>query len=290
MSTQEVQRRPAWLKVKLPGGEHYERVHKLIQDERLHTVCRSARCPNLGECWNRQTATFMIMGDVCTRDCRFCAVKTGKPGMLDQDEPARVAGAVKALNLRYAVVTSVTRDDLPDGGAYHFAATIQQIHEQQPGCRVEVLIPDFKGSWPALKTVLDARPDILNHNIETVPHLYPLVRPQADYNRSLQVLQRAADYGVFAKSGIMVGLGETIAQVHTVMQDLLAVNCKRLTIGQYLAPDKDHAPVDRFVTPEEFAALKQFGLDLGFAHIESGPLVRSSYHADEQFMVRDEKE
>lgn len=284
MSTPEIQRRPAWLKVKLPGGDNFERVNKLIQNERLHTVCRSARCPNLAECWNRRTATFMIMGDVCTRDCRFCAIKTGKPGMLDQDEPARVASAVKALNLRYAVVTSVTRDDLPDGGAHHFAATIQQIREQQPGCRVEVLIPDFKGSWPALKTVLDAGPDILNHNVETVPHLYPLVRPQADYQQSLQVLQRAAEYGVKAKSGIMLGLGETIDQVHQVMQDILAVNCRRLTIGQYLAPDKEHTPIDRFVTPREFEELKQYGLDSGFIHIESGPLVRSSYHADEQFI------
>ncbi len=284
MSTPEIQRRPAWLKVKLPGGDNFEGVNKLIQNERLHTVCRSARCPNLAECWNRRTATFMIMGDVCTRDCRFCAIKTGKPGMLDQDEPARVASAVKALNLRYAVVTSVTRDDLPDGGAHHFAATIQQIREQQPGCRVEVLIPDFKGSWPALKTVLDAGPDILNHNVETVPHLYPLVRPQADYQQSLQVLQRAAEYGVKAKSGIMLGLGETIDQVHQVMQDILAVNCRRLTIGQYLAPDKEHTPIDRFVTPREFEELKQYGLDSGFIHIESGPLVRSSYHADEQFI------
>ncbi len=276
-------RRPHWLKIKLPGGNDYSKVNEIIQDENLFTVCQSARCPNQGECWSRRTATFMILGDICTRNCRFCAVTTGKPGELDADEPRRVANAVKALDLRYAVVTSVTRDDLADGGSAHFAETIRLIQEKQPDCKVEVLIPDFKGNVEALKAVLDAKPDILNHNVETVPSLYSKVRPQANYKQSLTVLENAFKMGAVTKSGIMVGVGETLDEIVNLMKDLLAVNCKILTIGQYLQPTKDHLAIERFVTPEEFEQYKQIGLGLGFEHIESGPLVRSSYHADEQY-------
>jgi len=280
-------RRPHWLKIKLPGGPGFSRVHDIVRDEKLCTVCQSARCPNIAECWSRQTATFMLLGDICTRNCRFCAVTSGNPGPVDFSEPVRVANAVKALNLKYAVVTSVTRDDLADGGAFIFAETIRQIRIKKPDCRVEVLIPDFKGSETALHTVLEAQPDVLNHNVETVPGLYSRVRPQADYRQSLEVLKRAADHGSKTKSGIMVGIGETDSQVYNVMKDLLSVNCKMLTIGQYLQPSKDHVPIERFVTPEEFDEFKRIGLELGFDHIESGPLVRSSYHADEQFNGHD---
>jgi len=276
-------RKPHWLKVKLPGGVNFSKVNKIVHDEQLFTVCQSARCPNLGECWNRQTATFMILGDICTRDCGFCAVKSGRPEHPEVDEPVRVANAVKGLNLKYVVVTSVTRDDLTDGGASHFALTIQQIRKKQPDCRIEVLIPDFKGSLEALKTVLRAQPDVLNHNVETVPELYKKVRPQADYQQSLDLLKRAADFGAKTKSGIMVGIGESTTQVYNVMTDLLKIKCKMLTIGQYLQPSKENLPVERYVTPDEFAAYKNYGLALGFMHIEAGPLVRSSYHADEQF-------
>jgi len=280
-------RRPHWLKIKLPGGPGFSKVHDIVRDEKLCTVCQSARCPNIAECWSRQTATFMLLGDICTRNCRFCAVTSGKPGPVDFSEPLRVANAVKALNLKYAVVTSVTRDDVADGGAGIFAETIRQIRITKPDCRVEVLIPDFKGSETALHTVLEANPDVLNHNVETVPVLYSRVRPQADYRQSLEVLKRAADYGSKTKSGIMVGIGETDSQVYNVMKDLLSVDCKMLTIGQYLQPSKDHAPIERFVTPEEFDDYKKVGLEMGFDHIESGPLVRSSYHADEQFNGHD---
>ena len=287
MSTQpligEQARKPEWLKVRLPGGSHFVDVKGLVKDNKLHTVCESARCPNLGECWNRKTATFMILGDVCTRSCRFCAVKTGRPLAIDADEPARVAEAVGALGLKYAVITSVNRDELADGGATHFARTIGAIRKIRPECTIEVLIPDFRGSEAALQIVLDAEPDVLNHNIETVPHLYKLVRPQAHYMRSLQLLQRAAAQGARTKSGIMVGLGETFDQVVHVMRDLIAHDCRMLTIGQYLQPSKQHLPVARYVTPKEFGDYKRLGPELGFSHIESGPLVRSSYHADEQF-------
>ncbi len=277
------ERKPAWLKVKLPGGANFVKVKDLVQSGSLHTVCESAHCPNIGECWSRQTATFMIMGDTCTRNCRFCAVEGGRPTPLDPHEPDRVGQAVASLGLNYAVVTSVTRDDLADGGAAHFAETIHAIRKYRPECKVEVLIPDLQGSLDDLKTVLEAEPDVLNHNIETVPRLYPHARPQADYSRSLQLLMRAAQMGARSKSGMMVGLGETFDEVVQVMHDLLAHDCKMLTIGQYLQPSKKHVPVDRYVTPKEFGDLKRKGLELGFEHIEAGPLVRSSYHADEQF-------
>jgi lipoyl synthase len=282
-STSLETRKPDWLKIRLPGGEHFLKVRELVKDGGLHTVCESAHCPNIGECWNRQTATFMIMGDVCTRNCRFCAVQTGSVFPLDAHEPPRVAGAVTALNLSYAVITSVTRDDLPDGGAGHFARTIAEIRRLQPNCKIEVLVPDFQGSEAALTTVLDAHPDVLNHNIETVPRLYSLARPQADYQRSLQLLSRAAKLNARTKSGIMVGLGETTEEVEQVMADLVNTGCRMLTIGQYLQPSKKHLPVARYVAPEEFQQYKRVALELGFKHVESGPLIRSSYHANQQF-------
>jgi len=275
--------KPSWLKVKLPGSKEFSNVRKLVEQSHLHTVCQSAKCPNIGECWSRRTATFMIMGDVCTRNCRFCAVDGGNVQPLDSAEPERVAEAVQTLQLKYAVITSVTRDDLPDGGADHFARTIQAIRARVPQCTIEVLIPDFQGSERDLKTVLAAEPDVLNHNIETVPRLYPKARPMADYQQSLQLLERAASLGAVAKSGLMVGLGETAQEIHQTMQDIVDHGCTMLTIGQYLQPSQQHLPVDRFVTPDEFAAYKKIGLKMGFKHIESAPLVRSSYHADQQF-------
>ena len=276
-------RRPSWLKIKLPKGQNFSTVRNLVVNEKLHTVCQSAHCPNLGECWARRTATFMIMGNLCTRNCRFCAVEHGTPGSLDPDEPKRVAEAVKELGLAYAVITSVTRDDLEDGGAEHFARTIQQIRFINPQCKIEVLIPDFRGSEKALQKVLAAEPDVLNHNVETVPSLYDKVRPQGNYQRSLAVLAFASKMGFITKSGIMVGLGETFEEIVQTMQDLRAVGCSMLTVGQYLQPSRSHLPVARYVHPREFVTIKNIGLDLGFTHIESGPLVRSSYHADEQF-------
>ena len=276
-------RKPTWLKVKLPGGSKFVKVKNLVKDESLHTVCESAHCPNIGECWSRQTATFMIMGEACTRDCRFCAVNTGQVAPLDPGEPNRIADAVEKLNLNYAVITSVTRDDLDDGGASHFAKTIDAIRTRRPACKIEVLIPDLRGSHNALATVLDAAPDVLNHNVETVPRLYARARPQAVYRRSLDLLKNAQRMGAMTKSGLMVGLGETLDEVVQVMHDLYDSHCKMLTIGQYLQPSKKHLPVERYVTPKEFGDLKRIGLELGFAHIESGPLVRSSYHADQQY-------
>ncbi len=276
-------KKPPWLKVKLPGGEDYNRVNKLVHAGGLHTVCQSAKCPNIGECWSRRTATFMILGDVCTRNCRFCAVPDGAPSPVDSDEPLLVAQAVKTLDLKYAVITSVTRDDLEDGGAQHFAETIMAIRQQQPNCKVEVLIPDFNGSYNALQTVLQTKPDVLNHNLETVPRLYPQARPMADYNQSLQLLKRAHERGAITKTGLMVGLGENLDEIYQVMEQVINVSCKMLTIGQYLQPTKNHLPVQRFVNPDEFTQLKKHGLDMGFSHIEAGPLVRSSYHADKQF-------
>ena len=275
-------RRPEWLKVRLPHGEGYRRVLELVGRHRLHTVCESARCPNLGECWGAGTATFMILGDVCTRSCGFCAVKTGRPLGLDLDEPERLAQAVRSLGLRHAVITSVNRDELPDGGAAIFAACIRAVRHQVPGCRVEVLIPDFQGNWAALQTVLDAAPDILNHNTETVPRLYQRVRPQAKYARSLELLRRAKERGAFTKSGLMVGIGETDAEIEAVLRDLRAVDCDVLTIGQYMQPTKDHLPVHRFVEPERFERYRDTALQMGFRYCESGPLVRSSYHAERQ--------
>ena len=278
----ERQRKPEWLKARVPGGENYSRLKTLIDKSRLHTVCEEARCPNMGECWNSGTATFMILGDVCTRSCGFCAVKTGRPEFLDKDEPRRVGEAVEIMKLRHAVITSVNRDELFDGGAQLFADTIKEIRSRVPACRIEVLIPDFVGSEQALNIVLDAQPDILNHNTETVPRLYKTVRPQAHYNRSLELLFRAKQKGFLTKSGLMLGLGETIDEVIDTMSDLREVECDILTLGQYLQPTQSHLPVKRYVRPEEFAMLKQRGLEMGFRYIESGPLVRSSYHAAEQ--------
>ena len=271
-----------WLKVKLPQGENYFELKQLVREKRLHTVCESAGCPNIGECWNQKTATFMILGDVCTRSCGFCDVKTGRPLGLDGGEPTRVAEAVKMLGLRHAVITSVNRDELPDGGAAIWAETIRQVKAQNPGCTVEALIPDFEGLEDSLFAVLEAQPDILAHNTETVPRLYRTVRPQAKYPRSLELLQRAKRQGFVTKSGLMVGLGEEWEELHQVMRDLRAVHCDILTIGQYLQPSRRHLPVLRIYAPEEFRQLRQEGLAFGFKHVESGPLVRSSYHAGEQ--------
>jgi lipoic acid synthetase len=264
-------------------GENYERLRRLMRDLDLHTVCEEARCPNVGECWNRGTATFMILGDVCTRACGFCAVKTGLPERPpDPEEPRRVAEAVARMRLRHAVVTSVNRDDRADGGASAFAACVREIRARVPECAVEVLIPDFKGNWKALATVLEARPDILNHNTETVPRLYRHVRPGARFDRSLELLRIARGAGLVTKSGIMVGLGEDRDEVAECIRAIRGAGTDILTVGQYLRPSLDHLPVERYYSPEEFAEIKAFALSLGFAHVESGPLVRSSYHADEQ--------
>lgn len=275
-------RLPPWLKVPLPGGPRYRGVHSLIERHRLHTVCQEARCPNMGQCFEEGTATFLILGDVCTRRCRFCAITSGRPFPSDPEEPRQVAEAVRTLGLRYAVVTSVTRDDLPDGGAAHFAATVTEIMKLSPHCLVEVLIPDFEGSEVALRQVVAAGPRVLNHNVETVPSLYPLVRPGGDYGRSLELLHRAKKRGATTKSGMMLGLGEGVAEVHRVMDDLRQVGCDLLTLGQYLRPSREHLPVARFYSPEEFDALAEEARALGFSGVEAGPLVRSSYHAHRQ--------
>jgi lipoic acid synthetase len=268
--------------VRIPSGENYNRLKHLIDAHRLNTVCEEARCPNMGECWNAGTATFMILGDVCTRSCGFCAVQTGKPDHLDLEEPGRVADAIRIMGVRYAVITSVNRDELPDGGAAVFAETIRRARAVNPTLSIEVLIPDFRGVTWALDLVIAAGPDILNHNTETVPRLYQSVRPQAKYTRSLEVIAYAKRRGMATKSGLMLGLGETGGEVLEVMEDLHASGCDILTLGQYLQPTKDHLPVDRFVTPEEFAHLRIRGREMGFRHVESGPLVRSSYHAERQ--------
>jgi lipoic acid synthetase len=276
--------RPDWLRVRAPGGPNYKDLKGLVDRLALHTVCESARCPNIGDCWERRTATFMILGDVCTRSCGFCAIKTGRPLTLDLEEPERVAEAVASLDLRHAVITSVNRDELPDGGAAIFAGTIRAIRERCPQTSIEVLIPDFKGVWSALETVMEARPDILNHNVESIARLYYCVRPQAKYDRSMELLKRAKDLapGLLTKSGMMLGVGEEDAEIVQSMTHLREVDCDILTLGQYLRPSPQHIPVRRYVPPETFAALKRLGLEMGFRHVESGPLVRSSYHADEQ--------
>lgn len=271
--------RPEWLKVRLASGENYARVKGLVTGQKLHTVCEEARCPNMGECWNAGTATFMILGDVCTRSCGFCNVKTGRPEFLDTDEPRRVAEAIRTMSVKHAVITSVNRDELDDGGAAIFAETIRLARAARPGITVEVLIPDFRGDARALRVLVDARPDILNHNTETVPRLYPTVRPQAKYTRSLELLERGTQWGMVTKSGLMLGLGETTEEIVEVMSDLRAVSCDILTLGQYLQPSREHLPVHRYVHPDEFAMLKERGISMGFRHVESGPLVRSSYHA-----------
>lgn len=270
---------PPWFRIRNVPSERSANVRDLIRDNKLHTVCRSAACPNRTECWNSGIAAFMILGNVCTRGCRFCNVPKGTPEGLDIDEPNRVARAVSALKLDYAVITSVTRDDLADGGASLFAASIQAIRSRSPGCRVEVLIPDFQGSETALQTVLNAKPDVLNHNVETVPSIYRRVRPQADYRRSLDLLAYAGKSGIVTKTGIMLGLGEGTDEVFGVMRNLREVGCSILTLGQYLQPGKNHLKVERYYRPDEFSMLREQALSLGFRHVMAGPLVRSSYHA-----------
>ncbi len=278
--------RPDWLRVKFFNGENYQDLKRLMRGLNLHTVCESARCPNMGECWEHRTATFMILGNICTRACGFCAVPSGKPdGPPDEAEPIRVAEAAERMGLRYAVVTSVNRDDQPDGGASIFARTIEEIRARIPVCKVEVLIPDFRGDWQALEKVIAARPDVLNHNTETVPRLYHQVRKGAVYGRSLELLRRAktaATERMATKTGLMLGLGETREEVLAAMQDLAAQGTDILTLGQYMQPTRDHLPVERYVHPSEFAEYKVLGERMGFRHVESGPLVRSSYHAFEQ--------
>ena len=279
------QRRPEWLKVRAPSGENYERLLALMRSKTLHTVCEEAMCPNLGDCWGRGTATFLMMGDVCTRTCGFCDIKHGRPGALDFDEPNRVAEAIKSMNLRHAVITSVNRDERRDGGAPIFAAVIRRVREIHPGCSIEVLIPDFKGSREALKIVMDARPEILNHNVETVPRLFKHVQPQDNYDWARATLTNAKelDPEVLTKSGIMLGLGETVDEVKATMADIRSWGVDILTVGQYLQPSRRHLPIDRYYTLEEFQELKRYALDdLKFAWVECAPLVRSSYHADEQ--------
>ncbi len=284
MAGEQLRRKPQWLKVRFPGGPNYMRLKGLMREKRLHTVCEEAHCPNIGECWQAGTATFMILGDTCTRACAFCAVKSGRPLTLDMDEPMRVAQAVRQMGLTHAVVTSVNRDDQPDGGASIFAATIRSIRRLSPSTSVEVLIPDFMGNWEALATVMNERPEILNHNTETVPRLYRRVRPKALYERSLELLRRAKEMDPqgITKTGVMVGLGETKHELLLVMTDLVDAGCDVLTVGQYLRPSAGHAPVERYYRPEEFEELAEAGRGLGFRHVEAGPLVRSSYHAERQ--------
>jgi lipoic acid synthetase len=275
--------KPDWLKVRAPGSPSYLRLKGVMRELNLHTVCEEARCPNIGECWNHGTATFMILGDVCTRACAYCAVAHGRPGAVDGAEPARVADAIKALDLSYVVITSVDRDDLPDGGASIFAGTIRETRARLPQCRIEVLIPDFQGDEAALHTVLDAGPDVLNHNTETVPRLYKMARSGGRYSRTLELLERSRRYApsIPTKTGLMVGLGEEHDELVQTFRDLREAGCGILTVGQYLRPTPEHAPMVRYYHPDEFSELKRIALDLGFVHVESGPLVRSSYHAHE---------
>ena len=284
IQTELPKRKPDWLRVRLPSGPEYQRVKQLMRGHRLHTVCEEAMCPNLGECWSRGTSTFLLMGDTCTRSCGFCHIKTGRPAALDEDEPVRVAESALALNLNHCVLTSVNRDELPNGGAHIFANTVREIRKRLPNCTIEVLIPDFKGDRAALKEVMDARPEILNHNTETVPRLYRTVRPQANYRQSLNLLSSAKelDRGALTKSGIMVGLGETKEEILEVMHDLREHEVDILTIGQYLRPSPLHLPVYRYVHPDEFQEFHDAGMEMGFRWVESGPLVRSSYHAEGQ--------
>ena len=277
-------RLPSWLKARMPGGPNYVALKTLMRDNELHTVCEEAHCPNIGECWERGTATFMILGDICTRACAYCAVITGKPLGLDLEEPARLAETVERMGLKYAVITAVNRDDLPDGGAFIFAQCVRQVRKRVQGCKVELLIPDFEGNWSALATVMSSKPDTLNHNIETVRRIFGRVRPKGDYDQSLELLSRAKalDPSAVTKSGMMVGLGETWDEILRTMSDLRSVDCDLLTIGQYLRPSQKHVALAKWYTPEEFAELKREAESLGFRHAASGPLVRSSYHADEQ--------
>lgn len=274
-------RKPPWLKVKAPGGSNYLRLNRLLRDQKLHTICEEAHCPNIGECWEQLTATFLILGDICTRHCGFCAVKHGKPTELDLVEPERVAQAIRSLGLEHAVITSVNRDDQADGGSGIFAAVIRRVRELSPGCSIEVLIPDFRGSEAALRTVVEAEPDILNHNMETVPRLYREVRPGSRYERSLELFSRARRLAPesVTKSGIILGFGEEREELLQTMADLRGVDCDILTLGQYLRPSQQHLPIMKYYTPEEFTELKTIGEGMGFKHVEAGPLVRSSYHA-----------
>ena len=301
--------KPPWLRAPLPHGPGYRDTLALIREHGLHTVCQEARCPNMGECWERGTATMMILGDTCTRACGFCHIKTGKPPVYDTDEPRRVGEAAGIMRLKHLVITSVNRDELPDGGAAIWAATIREIREQSPGTQVEVLIPDFEGNWDALQLVLDERPDILNHNMETVRRCYPAVRPQAKYHRSIELLRRGKEQGLTVKTGIMVGIGEREEEIRELMHDLVEGvrvpsgpchlsdtagpgvhdTCDILTVGQYLQPTPRHLPVSRWVHPDQFAQYKLDGEAMGFRHVESGPLVRSSYHADEQVLHMQER-
>ncbi|MBI4495089.1 MAG: lipoyl synthase [Chloroflexi bacterium] len=276
--------RPDWLRAPIPGGPGFRQLKGLVRDLELHSICEAALCPNIGDCWQRRTATFLLLGEVCTRNCGFCAVATGRPGAVDPAEPHRLAQAIKQLGLRHIVLTSVTRDDLPDGGASVYAETIRQLRRASPGSTIEVLVPDFQGNWAALEAVMAAGPDILAHNMETVPRLYRRVRPKAIYARSLELLQRARALAPQArtKSGLMVGLGERVPELQHTFSDLRAQGVDILTVGQYLRPTLHHLPVERYYTPDEFGALKRVALALGFRHVEAGPLVRSSYHADEQ--------
>ncbi len=277
-------RKPPWLKVRAPGGENYNRLGALMRELGLHTVCEEAHCPNVGECWEHGTATFMILGDVCTRNCAYCAVSHGRPPVYDTEEPARVASAVEQMKLRHVVITSVDRDDLPDFGAGIFAETIRQIKQRLPDCSVEVLVPDFQGDEDAIRTVLDAEPDIYNHNTETVPRLYKRCRPGGRYERVLRIFRFVKDVAphIPTKTGIILGMGETIPEVEHTMRELRTVDVDILTLGQYLRPSAQHIALDRYYTPDEFRALRETGLALGYRHVESGPLVRSSYHAWEQ--------
>jgi lipoic acid synthetase len=278
----ETSRKPSWLRAKLPSGPGYTAVRKLVDEHKLHTVCQSAQCPNLGECWSRGTATVMILGNICTRSCNFCAVQTGRPTELDLGEPARVAEAVAKMGLRHCVITSVARDELKDGGASVWAATIRAVRHRNPNTAIEVLVPDFKGNTDQVDIVLDAKPDIFNHNVETVERLQKPVRVQARYDRSRSVLRHAKSRGFTIKTGIMLGLGEEQHEIEQTLRDLVSDRVDILTIGQYLQPSPQHLPISRWVHPDEFAHWKKFGLELGFGVIESGALVRSSYHADEQ--------
>jgi len=282
-----LRRKPDWLKRRLPTGDAFNQVRTLIEAGKLHTVCQEAKCPNIWECYSHHTATFLIMGERCTRNCRFCSVAPGLPAPLDPQEPARVAEAAAGMQLSYVVVTSVTRDDLPDGGAGHFAATIHAIRFRIPGAGIEVLVPDFQGQRSALETVLRARPDVLNHNIETVPRLYARVRPQADYRRSLELLRRAREFdaAIPTKSGLMLGLGEGPEEVRQVLHDLRAAGCRILTLGQYLQPSPEHLPVEGYILPEDFNRWRDTALGMGFSEVASAPFVRSSYHAKEAFQA-----
>ena len=277
-------RLPDWLKVRMPGGPRYIELKQLMRDSQLHTVCEEARCPNIGECWERSAATFMILGDICTRACAYCAVTTGRPGAVDIGEPFRLAATVKRMELKYCVITSVNRDDLDDGGAGIFAACIKQVQKAVPGCKVEVLIPDFQGNRGALETVVKARPNVLNHNIESVERVFRRVRPRGDYRQSLELIQavKTLDPTMVTKSGIIAGMGETTEELLQTMRDLRDHDCDLLTVGQYLRPSIKHIRIDRFYTPAEFDEIRRAGEAMGFKHVAAGPLVRSSYHADEQ--------